>query len=203
MSTKVKRLPQHPAASVGRAAQLPAGARRAVPSPRASRRASTGGASSPGTAQRWGLSATHPGTAPGSSAKHSADCFSRSSFLCVSAFPRTPPGSQRRADGPAACTELPVLLRSQPGPPHIPCVGLLLGMEDWERCVTFPLLAGTQPAGACFAPAAARLCLEVLFNFFKVSAAELANLALLLLSSRRSKRTAFRMHFFFAVCFFF
>lgn len=67
--------------------------------------------------------------------------------------------------------------------------------------MTFPPLAGTQPAGAGFAPAAARLCLEVLFNFFKVSAAELANPALLLLSSRRSKRTAFCMDFFFAVCF--
>lgn len=106
----------------------------------------------------------------------------------------------RRADGPAARKELPVLLCSQPGPPHIPCMGLLPGPERWERCVTFPLPAGTQPAGAGFAPAAARLCLEVLFNFFKVSAAELANPALLLLSSRRSKRTAFRMDFF-TVCF--
>ncbi|XP_010722377.1 uncharacterized protein LOC104914459 isoform X2 [Meleagris gallopavo] len=167
MSTKVKRPPQHPAAAAGRAAQLPAGAQRAVPSPRASRRASTGGASSPGAAQHRGAQRHRD------SSRQLSHALRRLLFPEQLPLPeRIPKDSPRLSaprSGPAARTELPARLRSQPGPPHVPCMGLLLGTEGWERCVTFPPLAGTQPAGAGFAPAAARLCLEVLFNFFKIS----------------------------------
>lgn len=124
MSTKVKRPPQHPAASVGRAAQLPAGAQSAVPSPRASRRASAGGASSPGAARHRGAQRRRD------SSRQLSRALCRSLFPeqlpLRERFPRTAPGSRSRTGGPAARTELPVPLRSQPGPPHVPCAVLLL-----------------------------------------------------------------------------